>query len=233
MRGMIIIYIFMVLFLREGWVIADDKVSAKQISCENGLDISALPPYAHSLKENLPSLEDYFTCEAAVKENIQVCNAFSDGSSQKANCQDAYNKYYATFGKLYKNGRISDEFLNACLKTFRSREACDQFGEVMLSGNSEDCKRIEGATSENIALCQDMVSSDPSGGKAFLMKLLRRGDPNSCDQLNPSTVAAICRGLLTKKVDGCQLNAGVDHFKKLYCQYLATKEPVDATKKEK
>ena len=219
MRKIFFNYIFLFLFLGSGWVFADGQGPAQATACEDSLDISTLPPDTPLIKTNLPDLQDYFTCKAAVKEDIQICNTFPDGSPQKVNCQDAYNEYYVTFGKSYKDGRMSDELLGSCLKKTTSKEACVQWGEVMLSGNVDNCEKIEGITPEQMAKCKDMASPNPSEGEAFFMMALRKGDLARCDQINLSSVAAICKGLLSKEVDGCQLNAGVSRFKKLYCQH--------------
>ena len=92
---MIAVSIFLILLLSSGWGLADQK------ACESDLDISALPAYTPLLQKHLSDLEDYFTCKAAVKEDVQLCSAFPAGSPQKADCQDIYNNYYAMFGKLY------------------------------------------------------------------------------------------------------------------------------------
>lgn len=243
MRKTFFIYIFLFLFLGRGWVFADEQGPAEPTACKKNLDISTLPPDTPFIKTDLSDLGDYFTCKAAVKEDIQTCNIFPDNSPQKANCQGAYKEYYVTFGKLYKNGRMSDEFLNNCLKKLNSRNACIQMADVLLSGNTDNCEKIEGITPEDIATCKDMASSNPSGAKAFFMMALRQGDPALCDQLNSSSInggnlysssiAAICKGLLSKNVDGCQLNEGASRFKELYCQHLATEEAVNGTKEEK
>ena len=209
-----IIFTFFFLFLGKGLGFA---------ACESSLNISVLPPDNPMIKSDLSDLQDYFTCKAAVTGDIEQCNVFPEGSSPKADCRDVYNRYYRTFGELYKNGRLSGEGLQTCLKKFGSKNACYQFGEVLLSGNASDCEKIEGITPENLNVCLSMVSSDPFGSsRAMFMMVLRKGDRSLCDQIDNSPVAAVCRGILNKKVDGCQLNAGVDHFKKLYCQHQTT-----------
>jgi hypothetical protein len=223
MKNISIICIFL-LFLGSAWGRAAEQSLATPASCQERLDISALPAYTSFIKTDLPDLEDYFTCKAAVKEDIQICNIFSDGSPQRASCQTGYNDYYATFGKLFKNGRMSKELLDACLKNGDkiTKEACEQWSKVMLSGNPDDCEKIEGITPENVAQCKDMASSNPSGSTAFFMMVLRKGDPALCDQISSSSAAgAICKGLLSKNGDGCQLNAGANRFKELYCQHIA------------
>ena len=226
MKNIVIFYIFF-LFLGSGWGWADEQSSATSSSCEEGLDISTLPLFTPFIKTDLPDLEDYFTCKAAVKENIQICDIFPDGSSQKTNCQDAYNEY-AAFGSLFKNKQMSKEFLDVCLQhggEKATRASCEQMAEVLLSGNSGDCEKVEGITPEDVAKCKDMTSSNPSQKTAFFMMVLRKGDISLCAQVPtsdlvpaPFAAVAICKGLLSKDVDGCQLNAGVNRFKKLYCQ---------------
>lgn len=236
MKKIFYTYILLFLFLGSGPVFADEQNSAQQTSCEKDLDISTLPLNTPFIKTDLSDLEDYFTCKAAVKEDVQICNIFPDDSPLRANCQEAYSKYYETMGKLYKNGRGSDEFSEGCIKIFKSKKACDQVGEILLSGNSNNCQYVDGITPENIVACKEMTSSNPKGGKAFFMMALRKGDLTLCDLIpywkDPSSVRAICKGLLSKNADGCQLNAGVRNFKKLYCQDSATKEYAHGTKKE-
>ena len=234
MKRIFVSYILLFLFLGNGWVLADEQDSAQLKACEASLDISALPSYTPLLKENLLNLEDYYTCESAVKEDIQICNIFAAHPTQMANCQDTYSRYYATLGKLFKDGRLSDEGLTKCLKSFNTKVACEQFGEVLLSGNTEDCEKIEGITPKNLDLCKEMASSNPTGStRALFVSVLRTGDPVSCDQIQNSTVATMCKGLLSKNVDGCQLSAGVDHFKMAYCRHLLTEGSSNGTKKRR
>jgi len=237
MRKISFIYVFLFLFLCGGRGLADEQGQAKATACEASFDMSTLPDYTPFIKTDLADLEDYFTCKAAVKEDIQICNIFPDGSLQKDNCQSAYNRFYAVFGELFKNRLAPDKFLDRCRELSISKEACTQWSEVMLSGNADNCDKIEGMTPEEIATCKNMASPNPSEAGPFFMMALRKGDPAFCDQIpfsypdTPSSVRSICKGLLIKSVDGCQLNEGVGRFKKLYCQYL-TGGTVDDTKKE-
>jgi len=236
MRKIFFIYVFLFLFLCGGRGLADEQGQAKATACEASFDMSTLPDYTPFIKTDLADLGDYFTCKAAIKEDIQICNIFPDNSLQKNNCQVAYNRYYTIFGKLFKNSQVSDEFLDRCRERSIPRNSCVLLGEVMLSGNADNCEKIEGLTPEDIATCKDMASSNPSQAGPFFVMALRKGDPAFCDQIpfssdEPSSVRAICKGLLSKSVDGCQLNEGVSRFKKLYCQYL-TGGTVDDTKKE-
>jgi len=222
MRNIFYIFLFTFLFLEIGSSFAYEQGSSKQMSCENNLDISALPQYTPLLKENLAGLEDYFTCEAAMKEDIHKCDILSEYPAKMANCKDGFNKYYAIYGKLYKNGHMTDDLLEQCIKKFGSKNACDQLGEVLLSGRGDDCNLIEGITPKHLEQCKEIVSSNPDSSGDVFMMILRKGDPALCDKIGVSSAEVICKGLLNKKVDGCQLNAGADRFKKVYCQHLST-----------
>ena len=195
-----------------------EEQAAPVSACEKNLDLDTLPPYTPMIQKHQADLEAYFTCKAAIKENVQVCNVFADGTSQKANCQEAYTDYYEVFGKMYRYRRISDGFLEVCSKKGGTKNACAQWSDILLSGNWANCDKIEGILPEDILLCKDMASTTPSGAKAYFMMALRSGNSALCDQYLSSPVAAVCKGLLTKAQDGCQLNAGAIRFKKYYCQ---------------
>jgi len=231
-RNIVIFYILLFLFVGDGRAFADEQNLTQPASCEDTFDMSVVDLSTSFVETYLFELEDYFTCKAAMYDDIQICDIFPDGSTQRASCREGYNKYYMLWGNLFRNGRISAELLESCLKVFSSAGACEQFGAVLLSGNPDDCEKIEGITPETIVSCKDMVAPNSSENKVIFMMALRGGDPASCDPLLASPAATICKGLLNKDLDGCQLNPGFLRFKKLYCQQSTTKESTHGTEKE-
>jgi hypothetical protein len=217
MRTRVIIFISLFLVLTYGKSIAQAQGLSQPKSCSTNFDINTIDLNDLSIKGYVDSLGYYLSCKAAMTKNITMCNFLADNTLHKISCVDAYNKY-SNFSQLFKNGQFSDESLTECLEKLGSKDACDHFAKAILTGSPGECGKMEGVSGGRMSDCLDMVSEKPRGDKAKFMKILRQGDPNLCDGLNFSETIAICKGLLTKTEDGCQLNEGVISFKNEYCK---------------
>lgn len=191
--------------------------------CVNNFDINKVDFRRTDAAQYSYLLLEYVLCRAAATDNLNECYKLINPGE----CLRAFNMYWAYYGRLIAQGRITAKIISACKSGESDKEktesGCDILSRVILDEDASVCGNIKNefqrdyckaVATKNTNFCRDSECKNT----VFYLQSLKNSDVKLCDKISKTGLQWICKGGASADERICEQNKDFKEFVTNYCE---------------
>lgn len=204
---------------------------ASKKECVSEFDIDTInfldPFFLEETKVNPSILIEYFTCRAALNNDVSECDKLGPGVAE---CRRQFNGRQGFFARLIlaRGSRqpVTRKVLNACIEQIDfGKKACQQYMEAFIKADTSICKShpfVKGqSTCEGFITLNEKIVRDRSvEDMIFYLKAISDLSVGECRKIKKKAWRRECEAYVTGDETICEQCDGFKNFRDIYCSEI-------------